>query len=369
MEVMEHNESARSERKERPTRGRTTSGRQSGGTLTIVSSTMEHCFMSTSRDHDSLLQNHTTMSTSESDTTDQSASYMTDDQLTAYQKRRLRVVRALADAIGIEHTIVFTESESHADDEVLALDVNQFELFDDIVWLPEALLDMIELGEPTEDVRDGYRNTASRYSEDGFDAFEKDGLSEIEKQRAEEIRQSIQEAEKGDQVVWNGRATAQPVTKVGGSWIEVTGNRGGKYRHIMGGEDEAPYMKNLNSDTEYDLDDFQIAQKASELEEEESSSEDSEEKSTEELEEEAVDEDVSDEAAHDEETEESHDDSSEEESEDSDEQSAEEEADEETDEESAEDDSEESSSEDSEDEEEEAAEEEEASDDSDESDE
>jgi len=47
------------------------------------------------------------------------------------------------------------------------------------------------------------------------------------------------------------------VTEVSHKSFEVEGNRGGRYRFFLTGAD-APYLTNLNSGRDYDVDEFMI---------------------------------------------------------------------------------------------------------------
>lgn len=71
------------------------------------------------------------------------------------------------------------------------------------------------------------------------------------------ITETMEQVEEGDRIVWNGRTTPQPVTDVANSYFEAEGNRGGRYRFFTRGTD-APYLRNLNSGREYDVDEFEI---------------------------------------------------------------------------------------------------------------
>lgn len=76
-------------------------------------------------------------------------------------------------------------------------------------------------------------------------------------QSTSEILNEMEKVEEGSEVIWNGRKHAQTVTKVSGSSFEVEGNRGGHYRFFLTGTD-APYLTNLNSGRDYDVDEFMV---------------------------------------------------------------------------------------------------------------
>lgn len=76
-------------------------------------------------------------------------------------------------------------------------------------------------------------------------------------QSAAEILDEMENVEEGSEVIWNGRKHAQTVTKFSKNSFEVEGNRGGHYRFFLTGTD-APYLTNLNSGRDYDVDEFLI---------------------------------------------------------------------------------------------------------------
>jgi hypothetical protein len=76
-------------------------------------------------------------------------------------------------------------------------------------------------------------------------------------QTKSEILDEMAKVETGSEVIWNGRKHAQTVTEVSNNSFEVEGNRGGHYRFFLTGTD-APYLTNLNSGRDYDVDEFLI---------------------------------------------------------------------------------------------------------------
>lgn len=185
--------------------------------------------------------------------TDSSNVVSTADQ-TAYQQRRLSVAQALADAADDDRTLVLhSKHEGAANDTVVAIPTTWFDDHPEQVWLPRVALTMdVSLDS------DAYEAVAHTLDDNGLSAFQDDGLTSQEAKEAAEIAEEMEAVEKGDFVKWNGRSTPLPVTKHGGSWFEVTGNRGGHYRFKLGGEDERPYLTNLNSDNDYTVDEFTL---------------------------------------------------------------------------------------------------------------
>lgn len=76
-------------------------------------------------------------------------------------------------------------------------------------------------------------------------------------QQSSEILDEMEQVNVGSEVIWNGRKHAQTVTEVSRNSFEVEGNRGGHYRFFTTGTD-APYLTNLNSGRDYDVDEFLI---------------------------------------------------------------------------------------------------------------
>ncbi|WP_144798386.1 hypothetical protein [Halorubrum depositum] len=76
-------------------------------------------------------------------------------------------------------------------------------------------------------------------------------------QSKSEILNEMETVELDSEIIWNGRKHAQTVTEVSENSFEVEGNRGGHYRFFLTGTD-APYLRNLNSSREYDVDEFLI---------------------------------------------------------------------------------------------------------------
>ncbi len=65
----------------------------------------------------------------------------------------------------------------------------------------------------------------------------------------------MKKVQRGSEVLWNGRKHTQTVTSVSENSFEVEGNRGGRYRFFLTGT-EAPYLTNLNSGRDYDVEEF-----------------------------------------------------------------------------------------------------------------
>lgn len=65
----------------------------------------------------------------------------------------------------------------------------------------------------------------------------------------------METVEEGSEVLWNGRKHTQTVVDVAENSFEVEGNRGGHYRFVPTGTD-GPYLTNLNSGRDYDVDEF-----------------------------------------------------------------------------------------------------------------
>lgn len=61
----------------------------------------------------------------------------------------------------------------------------------------------------------------------------------------------------GSDVIWNGRKHAQTVTEISDYSFKVEGDRGGRYQFFTTGTD-APYLTNLNSGRDYDVDEFLV---------------------------------------------------------------------------------------------------------------
>jgi len=74
-------------------------------------------------------------------------------------------------------------------------------------------------------------------------------------QAASDILDEMEKVEEGSEVIWNGRKHAQTVISVSQHTFEVKGNRGGHYRFFLTGAN-APYLTNLNSGRDYDVDEF-----------------------------------------------------------------------------------------------------------------
>jgi hypothetical protein len=64
----------------------------------------------------------------------------------------------------------------------------------------------------------------------------------------------MDDVEVGSLVRWNGRTNPQVVTEVTGSWFEVKSHSDSYYRFYPHGH----YMVNQQSDTQYDINDFEI---------------------------------------------------------------------------------------------------------------
>lgn len=76
--------------------------------------------------------------------------------------------------------------------------------------------------------------------------------------RASTIPERMEQVKESYYVLWNGRKVPQPVTKVTDAYFEVKGNRGGHYRFFTHGGKRGPYLTNLNSGRDYDVDEFRI---------------------------------------------------------------------------------------------------------------
>lgn len=73
-----------------------------------------------------------------------------------------------------------------------------------------------------------------------------------------EISESMEMVEEGHLVRWNGRTTPQVVIQVTDSWFEVKSHQESYYRFYPKGR----YLVNQQSNTEYDVDEFEIVGEA-----------------------------------------------------------------------------------------------------------
>lgn len=71
------------------------------------------------------------------------------------------------------------------------------------------------------------------------------------------IIEAMQEVERTHLVTWNGRKYPQPVVEVRDPTFEVVSWQGSRFRFFTQGTD-APYLTNLSSATDYDIDEFAI---------------------------------------------------------------------------------------------------------------
>ncbi|RKD85931.1 hypothetical protein [Halopiger aswanensis] len=64
----------------------------------------------------------------------------------------------------------------------------------------------------------------------------------------------MEDVEEGSLVRWNGRTNPQVVTEVTETWFDVNSHSGSYYRFYP----HDRYLINQQSDTEYDVDEFEI---------------------------------------------------------------------------------------------------------------
>jgi len=80
----------------------------------------------------------------------------------------------------------------------------------------------------------------------------------------DDIREKLQEVQQGDYLLWNGRTSPQPVTKVGGDTFVVEGRQGGRYRFYTSG---FPKLTNLSSRNDFDVEELTVLRPLSSVEE------------------------------------------------------------------------------------------------------
>jgi len=80
----------------------------------------------------------------------------------------------------------------------------------------------------------------------------------------DEIKEKLQRVQQGDYLLWNGRTSPQPVTKVDGDTFVVEGRQGGRYRFYTSG---FPKLTNLNSRNDFDVEELTVLRPLSSVEE------------------------------------------------------------------------------------------------------
>jgi hypothetical protein len=69
------------------------------------------------------------------------------------------------------------------------------------------------------------------------------------------IKERLQGVEEGDYLLWNGRTSPQPVTRVNDDTFIVEGRQGGRYRFYTTG---FPKLTNLSSRNDFDVDELTV---------------------------------------------------------------------------------------------------------------